>query len=272
MKPVWTLVGVLTLLSLGVARADDVGQKKSLRWTLTLDHGPLRIVTVESPTGARTTYHYIRLKVTNPTAFARHWVPLVKAITDTKKVVVATSHDEALDAIREQENDDQLVSVASTTGKIDPGQTYDAVAIFGPLDPLYDEVHVQVLGLADPVAIYKVERYDVKVETPSGATYTITNPESGETEAIDTGVVIQDVGYVERNREMRAAMKKAAGDGGIPAPKVEYWEVRERRVYDMTFLRPGDEFRPDDDLITAGREGWLVVGDVRLERQIQMNR
>jgi hypothetical protein len=38
----------------------------------------------------------------------------------------------------------------------------------------------------------------------------------------------------------------------------------------MTYSRLGDEFRPDDDPIRAEGERWLVLGDVRLLRKIQM--
>ena len=84
------------------------------------------------------------------------------------------------------------------------------------------------------------------------------------------GIVIQDVAYVERNEKVQAAMQKELGTAELPEATVEYWEVSERRVYEMIYTRPGDEFRPDDDLISFERAHWRVVGDVKLLRKIQM--
>ncbi len=56
----------------------------------------------------------------------------------------------------------------------------------------------------------------------------------------------------------------------MPAATTEYWEVSERRVFEMIYSRPGDEFRPDDDLISFEREHWRVVGDVKALRKIEM--
>lgn len=267
MKRLMIAVLVLGLFTLGVARAEDA--PTSSRWMLTLEHGPLKIVPVHGLDGQTVTYHYIVLKVTNPTSLPRDWHPLVKALTDTRRTYVAAGYEAALGDVQEQEANADLVALSATLGKIAPGQTLQTAAIFGPVDPLYDEIRIQVLGLADPVAIYKVERWDVEVETP-GIEYTQTVEGSGEPQPITSGITVQDVAYLERNRQVLAAAKKTVGEGELPKPTVEYWEVRERRVYEMIFTRLGDEFRPDDDMISPGKEYWTVVGDVRLERQIRM--
>jgi hypothetical protein len=269
MKQLSLIAIALLLVFTGAARAED-GQPSSERWMLTLEHGPLRIVEYRTVDRRTIAYHYITLKVTNGTDLPRDWHPLAKALTDTGRTYVAAGWDEALDTIRAKEQNPDLVPIASTRGKIQPGQTLDTVAIFGPLDPEYDRVDVQVIGLADPIAIYKVERYDVEIEVPAGAVYTLVDEGSGEAETLQTGVIIQDVAYVQRNALVRRAMQKAVGEGEIPEPQVQYWEVRERRAYQMTYSRPGDEFRPDDDLIRPVEEGWVAVGDVQLEREIKM--
>ena len=258
----------LVLAGFGLAVAEEEGPQGS-RWMLGIEHGPLKIIPVRTAAGKDVTYHYMTLKVTNPTAHPRSWYPRVSAITDTGKVRRALNYADALEAIRGAEKNAELVPIGSTMGKIKPGQTLDTVAIFGPLDPLYDQVRVQVIGLADPIAIYKVERYDVPVEV-DGVVYTQTQADSMDADVVKNGVVIQDVAYVTRNKEVMAEMAKELGGGELPEPRIEYWEVKERRAYEMVYERLGDEFRADDDLITHEAEYWTIVGDVRLERQIQM--
>jgi len=267
MKSVRLLAVLALLAGPGLAVADEEAPK-SQRWMLGLTHGPLKIVTVEAPEGRTLTYHYIVLRITNETGLPRDWFPLVKALTDTNRSYVAMGYEHALPDVRAAEGDEDLVAISATKGKIEPGQTLETAAIFGPIDPLYDTVRVQVIGLADPIAIYKVERYEVTVETP-GVAYTQTG-ESGEAEPISQALTIQDIAYVDRNRVVQEALKKAVGEGEVPKPAVQYWEVRERRAYEMVFTRPGDEFGAHDDEILPGGEHWIVVGDVRLERQIKM--
>ena len=268
MKQLSLLAAVLLLVFTGAVQAAD-DAPASDRWMLGMDHGPLRIVKHRTVDRRTVAYHYMTVTVNNPTSLPRDWYPLVKALTDTGRVYVAVGWDEALDAIRAQEDNDKLVPTMKTNGKIKPGQTLETVAIFGPLDPLYDNVKVQVIGLADPIAIYKVERYDVEIEVPS-VVYTEVDPESLEVNTLTTAVTIQDVAYTARNEVVHAAMEEAVGEGEVPKPEVQYWEVRERRAYQMVYDRPGDEFRPDDDMIAPKNEGWVAVGDVRLERQIKM--
>ena len=92
----------------------------------------------------------------------------------------------------------------------------------------------------------------------------------GGYEKIAGGVLIQDVAYLDRNAMVKKLMLKELGEGKLPDPTSEYWEVKERRVFEMIYTRPGDEFRPDDDLISFEREHWIVVGDVKALRQIKM--
>jgi hypothetical protein len=237
-----SLLAVLVLVALAAPRA-AAEPATGARWVLTLEHGPLKIVAVPQPGGGTKTYHYITLKVTNATGLPRNWYPLVKALTDTGKETIAAGYGDALQAVRDQEHDRDLVLVETTAGKVEPGKTLDTVAVFGPLDPLYDHVKIHVYGLADPIAIYKVDKYP-------------------------TGVVIQDTAYMARNQAFLEALKEAGGE--LPKPTVEYQEVSERRVYEMRYERLGDEFRPDDDVITHQSEGWTIVGDPKVLRVIEM--
>jgi hypothetical protein len=216
------------------------------RWSLELSHGPLKIVAVDHADGSSTTYHYITLRVSNPTALARPWYPMVKAHTDTDRTYVASGFAHALGAIREAEGDDALQAIETTTGRIPAGQTLETVAILGPLDPLYDRVRIHVHGLADPIAIYKVARYD-------------------------EGDVIQDIAYAHRNREVMDRVTAAAEGGDLPDPEIEYQEIAERRVYEMIYERLGDEFRPDEDEITHESEQWTIVGEPKTLRVIEVS-
>lgn len=269
MKKTYVLFAVLlALLAVGNAWSEE-GERAGTRWLLQLEHGPLKIVPVHAGGNQPVAYHYMTLKVTNPGTLPRDWYPLVSALTDTNKVYRALPFSEALEAVRGHEGNEKLVSIGSTAGKIQAGQTLDTVAIFGPLDPLYDRVRVQLIGLSDPIGIYKLDKYPVPVELDDNVAYFQADGEGGY-DKITEGVLIQDVAYVERNALVKKAMVKEHGEGKLPDPTSEYWEVRERRALEMIYTRPGDEFRPDDDLISFEGEHWTVVGDVRALRQIKM--
>jgi hypothetical protein len=269
MKKTYVLFAVLlALLTVGNAWGGD-GERAGTRWMLTLEHGPLKIVPFTGGAGQPVAYHYMTLKVTNPGTLPRDWFPLAKALTDTNKTYVAMGFDEALEAVRAKEGNDQLAPIGASRGKIAAGETLDTVAIFGPLDPLYDRVRVQLLGLSDPIGIYKLDKYAVPVELADDVAYFQADGDGGY-EKITDGVLIQDVAYLERNAMVRKLMLKELGEGKLPDPTSEYWEVKERRVFEMIYTRPGDEFRPDDDLISFEREHWIIVGDVKALRQIKM--
>jgi hypothetical protein len=245
-QPVLTpllLLAVLALLA-PAAVAEEGG--KTPRWVLGFEHGPLELVTVERPAGRVDTYLYMVGKVTNGTAFARDWVPLAKIVTDTGKTYVASGYTDGLAEVRRLEGNDALVSIESTTGKIEPGATIEFVAIFGVVDPQYHVATVQILGLADAIAVYQVKRYP-------------------------TGVVVLDEAYEARNQKVLEAAKAEAGVGELPAPTREWQEVAERRAYEMRFERQGDEFRPHDDPITARSEGWTILGDPTVIRTLDMS-
>lgn len=245
------LGALLVVLSLSPAAAAEKETRE--RWILKMSHGPLRTVIVRDATGKSTSHHYMTIKVTNGTKFARQWHPLVKAITDTKKTYLATGGSAALAAIRKAERNNNLVPIGNTAGKIKPGATLDTVAVFGRLDPLYDRVNVQVFGLVDPIATYKIEQYGEK----SGDGKVVLGADS----------VVVDSAYWDHNRAILARLKKAAKESGgdLPRPHVEYQEVAEARYWSMDFERLGDEIHAEDDIIRAKGEGWRVRGTVGQE-------
>ena len=136
------LCATLIVSSLAPASAEDIETRK--RWTLDMSHGPLRTVTLDDAAGHPTTYHYMTIKVKNGTEFARQWHPRVEAITDTKKTYSSGGYGNALPAVRKAEKDKGLVEIGATAGKIKPGASVNGVAIFGPLDALYDRINVQI--------------------------------------------------------------------------------------------------------------------------------
>jgi hypothetical protein len=232
------------------AEAEDAAAKGRTRWILDMTHGPLRTVEVKDASGGATSYHYMTITVTNSTGLARKWNPLVKAVTDTDKTYLAAGDAAALERIRKQERKSALVPINSTAGHIQSGQTLETVAIMGPLDALYDKVHVEIYGLVDPIAIYKVEQYGDK--SPKGA--------RGEDVVIGPRSVIVDSAYYERNQAILKELRKEAGNEMLPRPAVEYTEVAEIRYWDAVYERLGDEFHCEDDVITFLREGWRVKG------------
>jgi hypothetical protein len=219
------------------------------RWTLDLQHGPLNTVHWIDGSGKSVAYHYMTLKATNKTAFARDWRPKVRAVVDTKPTApyYALPYAEALDAVRKQERSPTLVMLHETGTKIEPGETKTAVAIFGRLDPAYDRVHVELRGMVNPVAVYKVEKY------------------SGERK------IYVDAAYYDRNQLVLESLRKEAKeatDGRLPSPEIEYQEVMEDRVFDIEYARRGDEYQAEDSMIRFVREGWRVEGEPKFLRTI----
>jgi hypothetical protein len=233
------VLAVLLASPAAPARAQD----RAPRWLLGFEHGPLRVVTLEAPGRRVETWHYMTMKVTNATEFPRTWSPVARAVTDTGQIRVAAGHKRALEAIRNQEGSADLVVIEDTLGKIQPQQTLHVVAIFGELDPQYDHVRIQVLGLVDPIAVYKVREYP-------------------------TGTVVIDPAYAARNETVLSALRQRLGEAALPKPEEKYQEVAERRAYEIRYERIGDEFRPYDDPITRRSEGWTIVGEPKVIRTI----
>ena len=238
-------LAVLSLVGFSVtARAADEAQSGK-RWALGFTHGPLKITTVADGSGKTSSYHYMTLKVENKTSYPRTWLPHMVGTTDTPHApYLAIGFPLALETIRRAENDPTLQSLdASQWGddkkarRIAVGETLNLVAIFGPLDPLYDRFKISFEGLVNPVTIVKVLKYGEKQE------------------------VVLEAAYDERNRKVMDEVKKAAAasSSAIPAPTEEYQEVVEKRAFVMEYQRLGDEFHANDNPIDFVREGWLVV-------------
>lgn len=246
-------VSAFVLSPVGVSDAEAADEKPARRWILNISHGPLKTVLVDVGLEAPQSFHYQVLKITNKTGDARPWHPHVRAVTDTAdtqtkgglRTYVAGTYRMPLEAIRRAEKNANLQPIGAKAGKFAAGETREVVAIFGPLDNLYDRVKIQVYGLADGVATYRVKMYG-------------SEPEG---KRIPEDAVIGDSAYYERNQEVIKTLRSAAADGAIPEPKVAYMVVGEKRFYEMVYERLGDEIRAEDDLITYVSEGWKVDGE-----------
>lgn len=236
------------------AGAEDAASQAGRRWTLTFSHGPLKIVTVADANGRDTSYHYMTMKVENKTAFPRSWNPHIVGTTDTPHApYMAGGWTLAVDKVRQKEGDPTLVCVEESqygpdkkAKKIAVGEVLNVVAIFGPLDPLYDKFTISVQGLVNPLTIVKVLKYG------------------------DGQQIVLESAYAARNAKVKEALKKAAAASGsaIPAPTEEYQEVTERRAFVMEYERLGDEFHANDNPIDFVREQWEILGEPKLERVI----
>ncbi len=235
------VAGLCLTMSLGggAAAADDA--PGGARWILDLKHGPLRTVSVRDGSGGSVAYHYQVLEIANNTGHGRQWVPLYKAATDTKKSYIAGGCPDALEAVRRAERDPEIVSLESTGGMLANGRTIRAAAIFGPVDPGYDRITLQLHGLVDPIAIFKIEKY-------------------GSTE------IVADSVYFERNQKILEQLRAQTEDGQLPQPTIEYREVRENRYWEMIYERLGDEFHAEDDHITFVSEAWRADGELKVLR------
>lgn len=253
------LASAAGLLAPAPAAAKE-GEQGRKRWILDLTHGPLRTVVVSGAARGAAgqaegtqAYHYLTLHVANRTGFARTWAPSVKAHTDTGRTYIAGGHAEALAEIRKREGNANLQPLNATAGTLANGTSVDTVAILGPLDSLYDRVTIEIYGLVDHIATYKMEQYGNK--SPEGA--------RGDAVVIGPRTVIVDSAYYERNQRILAELRREAAESGglLPSPGVEYTEVAEERYWEAVYERLGDEFHAEDDMITFVRSGWKVKGE-----------
>jgi len=212
------------------------------RWMLTFAHGPLRRVQADDGLGHVVTLLYMTMTVENKTGLPRNWRPFVTGATDSRPApYVAGGYSLALEKIRAQEGNPELQPFETTgwkkgdEGKIGNGEKRSLVAIFGPIDPYWARMTVDVQGLVNPIATLKVDKYGDKQ-------------------------IVVEAAYAERNAkvwdELKAAAKASGSD--VPQPVGEYQEVRERRTYRIVYRRQGDEFSPDSDPIEFVSEGWYV--------------
>jgi len=113
-----------------------------------------------------------------------------------------------------------------------------------------DKITVQIFGLVDPIATYKIEQYGEK--------------SSDDKVVLGADSVVVDSAYWDHNQAILKRLKKAAKEAGgeMPRPAVEYQEVAETRYWSMDFERLGDEIRAEDDIIRAKGSGWKVKGVV----------
>ncbi len=239
---------LLGALVMAIPESSHAKLKEGERWTYDVEHSPLKTIGVRGRGGERIAYHYMTFKVTNNTGFARAWYPLVMAVTDTKKTTIASGFTEALDPIRRVEKNAKLQPVGLKLGKIKNGETLHVVAIFGPLDPLYDRVDIQFFGLINPITVLAYDKY-------------------GDKE------IIADAAYRARNAKVMKLIEKEARRAGtdVGKPEREYREVNETRYLNMQYERLGDEFGADDDLIRFRREGWKVDGDPEVLRTVKLD-
>jgi hypothetical protein len=217
------------------ARAADEAPKTIQRWRLEHRHGPLKLVRVDDGTGKRVSYHYMVITVENKTGLPRPWRPHVVAKTDTNKTYLAGGWTNALEGIRNQEGMPTLAAIESTAGKIEAGQTLTTVAIFGPIDPLYDQFRIELESLVNPFTSLRVLKYGEGKE------------------------VVVEAAYYDRNQAVLEELKKAAGGGDLPRPEVEYHDVVEKRAWVMVYQRLGDEYHAEQNPIEFVREGWEVL-------------
>ncbi len=246
------LLAGATLLPGGARPASaDEAPKVSLRWSLTMKHSPLRIVMVDDGSGRQSSYHYMLITVENKTALPRPWNPHVVGRTDTNRTYVAGGYKLAVEEIRRKEGlttllpvEESAASLADPKGKIAAGGTLTTVAVFGPVDALYDFFTIEIQGLVQPATTLRVLKYGENKE------------------------VVVEAAYADRNEKVMEELKKEAGGGELPRPAVEYREVVERRAWVVEYKRLGDEFLTDDDPIEFIKEGWVILGTPTIIRSI----
>ena len=224
------------------------------RWALDFTHGPLKTLQYDDGSGQAKPYHYMLMTVTNGTSHPRSWYPWIRAITDTPdpavtsgtKTYAAVGYSEALEAVQRRENNNELQVPNRTMGRLDSGATVHIAAIFGPMDAQYDHIRIEVRGLVDPVAVYKVR---------------VFGDDPTDEGVIDPRTMIVDGVYHEHNEALRAELlAENDGAGPLPASKHQYWVVKEDRFFEMRFERLGDEFGAEEDQIRFLGEGFKAAG------------
>ncbi|MHC4469920.1 MAG: hypothetical protein ACYTDY_16860 [Planctomycetota bacterium] len=142
---------VLLVPVLLVAFADAQEESKYKRWKLDFERGKLDFVAQKDALGKVTLHWYLTYKIANKT---KKEVPLQIAIhakTDTNKTYRDSIDPLAQRALEKQMKKKFKNALAMGRGKIKAGETLEAVAFFGDLDPNYDRLDVHVAGLVDPI-------------------------------------------------------------------------------------------------------------------------
>jgi hypothetical protein len=156
------LVLLVPALLLAVASAQEGGQYN--RWKLDFEKGKLGYVALKDALGKVTLHWYLTYKVTNKT---KKDVPLQLAIegkTDTNKTYRDSIDPLAHAKLQKMMKKKFQSSLAMSRGKLPPGESMEAVAFFGDLDPNWDVFDVHVAGLVDTIDIVKGKKfYEKKV-------------------------------------------------------------------------------------------------------------
>lgn len=142
--------GTTVLVAIFFAGLLSGNLRAAARWNL--EFKPVKLSRISIRTGNRwNAYWYLLYRVTNKTEEA---VPLflsIKAFTDAgPRPFVQGFYPRVVQAVEQREHKD-LLDIRQMRGEIAPGETKEAVAVFGSLPESTDLLTVQVLGLWDRI-------------------------------------------------------------------------------------------------------------------------
>ncbi|MBN2491723.1 MAG: hypothetical protein JXQ29_12825 [Planctomycetes bacterium] len=146
---------VLALVCAGASTAQP-------RWQLKVTPGEPGVVAVFDVLNQGTNYWYFPFSVTNPGPEARQVILTVKALTDTRRTYLSGFYPEAKQRV-ERVLGRKFRGMSELRGEINPGETWEGVALFRSVDPVMDAITFQVRGIEDPVVRIKgVSYYEVR--------------------------------------------------------------------------------------------------------------
>jgi hypothetical protein len=129
------------------------------RWKLDITYGSPDFVVLEDALGNVRLCWYLTYTVENKTDGE---IPLgigIKAETDTGKKYRDSISPLAEKALKKKTGKDLKNALAMRKGKIGPGEKIEAVALFGALDPNWDDLIVHIAGLYDTVDVVDGKKF-----------------------------------------------------------------------------------------------------------------
>jgi hypothetical protein len=153
-----SLVGMIGLAVALCASMASAQATDPVPWQLDLEIEKLGSLTVSPRPGHAETVWYVLYTVTNETGEERPFRPHFRIETDTEKTYFETVSPEAARTL-----EIRLGREVKTSAQMEPtiadGETREAVAFFGTLDPAFDRVQVAVTGIRDVVYRVGLKRF-----------------------------------------------------------------------------------------------------------------
>lgn len=121
------------------------------RWNLKFEQGDLKRISIK--TGIKwDAYWYLTYKVTNNTEQSIPMVLGIKAFSDATKTVYYEGYYKRVEEAIEKKTGKGYLNIKDMRTTIEPGESKEAIAIFGKINESTDTLKIQICGLWDRIS------------------------------------------------------------------------------------------------------------------------